>query len=120
MRRGLLKDLANIPTQIACGWRLYGDLPRLRELAGRAITVNLLDGTTFVDRTVPVQPLQIAEETSRWLIDRLERDGVPAGLVRRALLTLTPHLEGHGLRVMCHTLLETELETYNSSAETRW
>ena len=37
MRRGLLKDLANTPTQIACGWRLYGDLPPLTALSGSEV-----------------------------------------------------------------------------------
>jgi hypothetical protein len=49
MRRGLLKDLANTPTQIACGWRLYGDLPRLTVLSGSEVVVDLLPGTAMVD-----------------------------------------------------------------------
>jgi len=77
VQRGLLKDLANTPTQIACGWRLYGDLPRLRQLVGSIVTVNLLDGKSTVEGRELVPPLEIAEETSRWLIDRAERAGVP-------------------------------------------
>jgi hypothetical protein len=70
VRRGLLKDLANTPTQIACGWRLYGDLPRLSQLIGSVITVDLLDGSAKVEGRELSPPLEIAEETSRWLRDR--------------------------------------------------
>lgn len=121
VRRGLLKDLANTPTQIACGWRLYCDLPHLRRLSGSVITVDLLTGTTTVEDREISPPLEIAEETSRWLRDRFERDGVPAGTVTAARLTLTPQTDKRGmLAVDCATVLETESRTYESRDSTRW
>ena len=121
MRRGLLKDLANTPTQIACGWRLYGDLPRLSQLIGSVITVDLLDGSAKVDGRELSPPLEIAEETSRWLRDRFERDDVPAGLVTAARLTISPsEQERDLLKFECATVLETASQTYVSRDATRW
>ena len=121
VRRGLLKDLANTPTQIACGWRLYGDLPRLRELSGSAITVDLFSGRTTVEGRDVSPPLQIADETTRWLTERFSRDEVPAGTVTAARLTLTPVIDERGtLTVECVTELETPSQTYDSRDSTRW
>jgi hypothetical protein len=121
VRRGLLKDLANTPTQIACGWRLYGDLPRLRQLSGSVVTVDLLDGTATVEGRELSPPLDIADETSRWLTDRFERDGVPEGTVTAARLTLRLRTdEGGMLYVECATALETESRIYDSRDSTRW
>jgi hypothetical protein len=121
MRRGLMKDLANTPTQIACGWRLYGDLPRLRKLTGSIVSIDLLSGTCSVDGHELKPSLEIAEETSRWLRDRFERDGVPAGAVKAARLTLTPRDDkGDMMVVDCATALETETKTYRSRDTTRW
>jgi len=44
VRRGLMKDLANTPTQIACGWRMYGDIARLSDLSGSEVVIDLLSG----------------------------------------------------------------------------
>lgn len=121
VRRGLLKDLANTPTQIACGWRLYGDLPQLSELVGSVITVDLLDGSATVEGREVSPPLEIAEETSRWLRDRFDRDGVPEGLVTAARLTISPSERQRGmLTIECATVLETESRTFNSRDVTRW
>ncbi len=121
VRRGLLKDLANTPTQIACGWRLYGDLPRLRQLSGSVITVDLLTGTATVEDRELSPRLWIAEETSRWLRDQFERDGVPDDTVTGARLTLTPRNDKRGmLTVECATALETESRTYDSHDSTSW
>lgn len=121
MRRGLLKDLANTPTQIACGWRLYGDLPRLRRLAGSVVSVDLLTGTATIAEQELSPGLEIADETSHWLRDRFERDGVPAGTVAVARLTLSPRNGDHGILIVeCATLLQTASETYESSDTTRW
>jgi hypothetical protein len=121
MRRGLLKDLANTHTQIACGWRLYGDLPRLRQLSGSVITVNQLDGTATVEDRELSPPLEIADETSRWLRDRFVRDGEQAGTVTAARLTLSLRTdEREMLTVQCATVLETESKTYDSRDSTRW
>ncbi|KRF24364.1 hypothetical protein [Phycicoccus sp. Soil803] len=121
MRRGLLKDLANTPTQIACGWRLYGDLPRLRQLSGSVVTVDLLSGTATVEDRELSPSLEIAEETSRWLRDRFQRDGVPAQTVTAARMTLAPRADNRGtLTVECATVLETDSRTYDSRDATRW
>jgi hypothetical protein len=121
VRRGLLKDLANTPIQIACGWRLYGDLPRLRQLSGSVITVDLLNGTSTIDGRELSPLLEIADETRRWLADRFERDGVPVGTVTAARLTSSPaHDKRGGFTVECATMLETESKTYNSRDVTRW
>ena len=121
VRRGLLKDLANTPTQIACGWRLYGDLPRLSELLGSVITVDLMDGSARVGSRELAPPLEIGEETSRWIRDRLERDCVPEGLVTAARLTISPSERQPGLLTFeCETVMETESRTFNSRDVTRW
>jgi hypothetical protein len=121
MRRGLLKDLANTPTQIACGWRLYGDLPRLRKLTDSIVTIDLLTGASSVDGRDLVPTLEIAEETSHWLRDRFDRDGVPDGTVRTARLTLSLRQDEDGmLAVDCATELETESNTFLSRDTTRW
>jgi hypothetical protein len=121
MRRGLLKDLANTPTQIACGWRLYGDLPRLRKMTGSTVIVDLLSGDCSVEGRELVPSLEIAVEASRWLRDRLERDGVPAGTLRIAQLKLSLRDdEGGRLVVDCATELDTESKIYQSRDTTRW
>jgi hypothetical protein len=121
VRRGLLKDLANTPTQIACGWRLYGDLPRLRQLAGSVISIDLLSGAATVEGRELSPPLEIADETSRWLQDRLQRDGVPAGTVTAARLTLRlDHDKARLLTVDCVTTLATKSKTYDSRDVTHW
>jgi hypothetical protein len=121
VRRGLLKDLANTPTQIACGWRLYGDLPRLRQLSGSVVTVDLLNGMATVEDREVSPPLEIAGETSRWMRDRFERDGVPTEAVTAARLTLALSTDKRGmLTVECATVLKTESRTYGSRDSTRW
>jgi hypothetical protein len=100
---------------------LYGDVPRLRQLSGSVVTVDLLDGSATVEDGELSPPLEIAGETSRWLTDRFERDGVPAGTVTAARLTLCLRTdEGGMLRVECSTVLETESRTYDSRDSTRW
>lgn len=121
VRRGLLKDLANTPTQIACGWRLYGDLSRLRQLSGTVVSVDLLTGQAAVDGRLLNPPLDIAEETSRWLRDRLERDGVPSGTVLAATLALRLNIDRRdALVVDCETTLRTPSRAYESRDSTRW
>lgn len=53
-------DLANTPTQIACGWRLYGDFAWLRHLSGSVVTIDLLNGQVGVDGHLLTPPLYIA------------------------------------------------------------
>jgi hypothetical protein len=120
MRRGLLKDLANTPTQIACGWRLYGDLPRLTALSGSEVVVDLLQGTAMVDGGDLSSSLIVAEKASSWFDERLQRDGVPTGTVEAASLILKPFREGRGLRVDCMTVVRTGSRTYESRDSARW
>src|SRR5215207_8299041 len=115
MRRGLLQDLANTPTQIACGWRLYGDLQGLEALSGSKIAIDLLEGTASINGEPLSPPLALAGEVQRWMRQRHDRDGVPADLVRRATLTLEPRTERRGLVVSCSTRIETFEATFTSS-----
>lgn len=118
MRRGLLKDLANTPTAIACGWRLYADIEALSRLDGRIVTVDLLDGTSTVDQH-PAPALGITRDVSMWMQERLERDGIPAGTITSAKLTLLPHVD-RGLHVACATILKTTAGMFESSDTARW
>ena len=121
VRRGLLKDLANTPTQIVCGWRLYGpDLGRLRDLAGDPIAIDLLTGECRAAGSRLDPPLAIADDLVRWLRDRFERDGVPPGVVARATSTLTPRIELRALVIEVETVVETTRGTYDSRDTTRW
>ena len=57
VRRGLMKDLANTPTQIACGWRMYGDIARLSDLSGSEVVIDLLSGGCACDGRELLPPL---------------------------------------------------------------
>jgi hypothetical protein len=120
MRRGLLKDLANTPKQIACGWRLYADLPRLTALSGSEVVVDLLQGTAVVDGGDLSSSLIVTEKAASWFDERLRRDDVPTGTVEAASLILQPIREGRGLRVDCMTVVRTVSDTYESRDTTRW
>ncbi len=60
MRRGLLKDLANTPTDIACGWRLYEDIQKLMLLDGQVVTIDLFEGSSSINDESMLPPLAIA------------------------------------------------------------
>ncbi len=120
MRRGLLKDLANTPTQIARGWRMYGDLAQMRTLAGAEVVIDLLSGTSTVDGRELSPRLELAEATARWMDERLRRDGVPEGTVTAATLTLRPRLDRASLIVECATSVSTASAIYDSSDTVRW
>ena len=119
MRRGLLRDLANTPTAIACGWRLYEDIERLTSLVGRVVTIDLLRGTSRVGDEVLEPPLGITHDTTAWMRERLDRDGIPSGLVTGASLTLTPR-EERGLVVACCTVVVTRDAVYESRDVAAW
>jgi len=121
MKRGLLKEIANTPTAIVCGWRLYGpDLPRLRELAGAPVEIDLLTGVCSVSGAVLDPPLGIAGELSRWTRERFDRDGIPAGTIARATTTVRAQPQGEALAIDCGTVVETTRGTYSSHDATRW
>ena len=119
MRRGLLKDLANTPTAIAVGWRLYEDVERLTALAGCVVTIDLLDGSSLVDGEPLNPPLGIAHDVTTWTRERFARDGIPPGLVTEAYLTLRPRAE-RGLVVECRTVVATADDTYESADVASW
>ncbi len=119
MRRGLLKDLANTPTAIACGWRLYEDIQRLRSLDGRPVLIDLLAGTSVVDDQLMAPPLGIVHDVTAWMRERFEKDGIPPGTVTAAVLTLKPHAE-RGLRVDCKTVVETSDGRFASADTAFW
>jgi len=110
MRRGLLKDLANTRTAIACRGRLYEDLQRLLSLDGRTVTIDLLTATSVVDDEPMAPALGIVHDVTVWMRERLEHDGIPPGTVTAARLTLAPHAE-RGLRVDCRTVVESAART---------
>lgn len=115
------KDLANTATQIACGWRLYGDLARLRELAGSVVSINLLTGDTTVEGRKLSPGLEIADGTSHRLRDRFDRDQVPPDAVVSASLTLSPAIDDRGhLIVESATIHDAGSTTYQSQDGTRW
>jgi hypothetical protein len=88
MKRGLLKDLANTPTQIVCGCRLYGpDLRRLTDLAGEVIRVDILSGECYLGTVRLDPPLGVAKEIASWLSERFDRDAIPPGTVEQATVT---------------------------------
>jgi hypothetical protein len=121
MKRGLLKEMANTPTAIVCGWRLYGpDLPRLRALVGEPVVIDLLTGDCSVRGSTLAPPLFIADELARWARERFERDGIPPGTVSRATTTLTAQEQVRTLAVDCSTVVETTRGTYSSRDTARW
>jgi hypothetical protein len=121
MRRGLLKDLANTPTQMACGWRLYGDLKRLAELSAQPVTIDLLSGSCSVNGASCEPPLIIAVAISQWLRERIAQDGVPPGSITTATLTLTPQTEAvPNLSLKCSTVIETESGRFSSDDLAFW
>jgi hypothetical protein len=121
VRRGLLKDLANTPTQIVRGWRLYGpDLRRLANLAGEVVSIDLLTGDCNVGATRLDPPLGIAEELAGWLRKRFDSDAVPPGTVHRATVILKPRTQPDLLVVECTTVIESARGTYESHDTVRW
>lgn len=114
-----MKDVANTPTAIACGWRLYEDVERLTALAGRVVVIDLLAGTGRVDGEPLNPPLGLTQDVTDWMRERFDRDGIPPGLVTGAHLTLTPRLE-RGLVVACSTVVETTEGRYESTDTAVW
>jgi hypothetical protein len=119
VRRGLAKDLANTPTQIACGWRLYGDLTRLTILDGQDITIDLLAGGVRVDGA-DIDQLEMATAAVSWMNERLALDDVPPGFVRSATLTLTPRVAAGRFHVHCRTDVETSETSFTSEDTATW
>ncbi len=121
MRRGLLKEMANTPTAIVCGWRLYGpDLPRLRAVIDQPVVVDLLTGECSVNGS-PLEPrLFIADELARWTRERFQRDGISPGTVERATTTLTAREQVRTLAIECWTVVDSTQGTYESRDTARW
>lgn len=121
MKRGLLKEMANTPTAIVCGWRLYGpDLPRLRALVGEPVVVDLLTGDCSVGDS-PLEPrLLIAGELARWTQERFRRDGIPPGTVASATTTLTAREQSRSLAIDCCTVVDTTRGAFSSHDIARW
>jgi hypothetical protein len=122
VKRGLLKELANTPTKMVCGYRLYGpDLPRLRDLTGESVVIDLIGGGCSVAEIALVPPLGIATDLQDWLAQTLRREDVPPDLLSRAHTTLTPHLQPSGrLDVACKTVIETARGNYQSEETAPW
>ena len=122
MKRGLLKELANTPTKMVCGHRLFGlDLPRLRDLTGELVVIDLIGGGCTVSEIALVPPLGIAKDLHDWLAETLRRENVPPDLVSQAHTTLSPHLQPSGrLDVACNTVIETVRGNYQSEETVSW
>jgi hypothetical protein len=121
VRRGLLKDLANTPTQIACGWRMYEDIARLSGLAGSEIEIDLLSGDCTYDGLELLPPLTLANDVHQWMSERLSRDGVPQGMIQTATLGLTPRVDDRRrLTVDCSTRLATTHGLFESHDTAGW
>lgn len=116
-----MTDLANTLTQMACGFRMYGDVARLSDLSGAEVVIGLLARTCTCDGDALVPPLGLARESQEWFSEHLARDGVPAGTVQAATLTLRPVVDERGwLYVDCSTTLTTTLGTVASRGTARW
>lgn len=116
-----MKDLANTPTQISCGWRMYGDISRLSDLSGSEVVVDVLSGACTCDGLPLDPPIYLALDVQQWMAERLSRDGVPEGTVRAAVLTLRPKADERGrLTVECSTALSTTLGDFGSRGTARW
>lgn len=122
MKRGALKELANTPTAIVCGYQLYGpDLVQLRRLAGEPVLVDLLTGVCTTAGSPLEPPLAIAQVLKTWVGEHLSRKGVPAGTVSRAVTILNPTTEPSGrLVVQCQTIVESLRGTFESRDIIRW
>lgn len=117
----MMKDLANTPTQIACGWRMYGDIARLSDLSGSKVVIDLLSGACTCDGDALTPPLELALDAQAWMTERLSHDGVPDGTVQVATLTLRPVADDRRrFTVDCSTTLTTSLGVFESSDTARW
>lgn len=112
--------MANTPTQIACGRRLYGDLKRLGAFVDSEVVVDLLDGKVLLGEDGSSLELNVASKACRWMRERHEKDGIPGGLVHRATLFLKPRRQGQGLVVDCETVIEAGDEIYTSHDTATW
>jgi hypothetical protein len=122
VKRGVLKELTNTATAIVCGYQLYGpDLPQLRRLTGQPVAVDLLSGAcTSADSPVE-PPLAIERVLTTWVRELIDREGVPVGMVSRAVTILYPTAEPSGqLLVECRTTVESLRGTFESQDVIRW
>ena len=87
MRRKVLQDLVNVFCQMFVGWRMQEDLSRLIELGDTQITINILDGSAFLQENIPVQ-LYIAKEINAWFLNRLTEVNIPASGIVSATLSI--------------------------------
>jgi hypothetical protein len=116
-----MKDLANTPTQIACGWRMYGDIARLSDLSGSVLVIDLLSGDCACDGRELLPPLTLAAEVAEWMAQRLSRDGIPEGMIQSATLELRPRVDDRRrLTVDCSTRLTTTQGPYESHDTAGW
>ncbi len=116
-----MKDLANTPTQMACGYRMYGDIARLSALDGSEVVIDLLSDACTCDGLELSPSLALAHDVQEWMHERLVDDGVPQGTISAATLTLRPVTDDlQRLTVECSTTLATSLGTFGSHDTARW
>jgi hypothetical protein len=120
MKRGLLKELANNATAMACGYRPFHDLSRLADLSGSVVVVDLMTGGTRVDGDPVGTPLGVGEEIVDWFHDQTTSQRVPSGVIESASLTICPTLTDGHLVLQCETTIRASTGSYRAQDSIRW
>lgn len=115
-----MKEFANTPTQMVCGWQSYGDLERLASLSGTAVVIDLLRGACVVNGRKMTPPLFIADIIGRWVRNLYGRDDISAGFVRSAALEVRPLAAGRRLVISCSTSVEAANGSFRSEDCATW
>jgi hypothetical protein len=76
MGRKVLQDVANTLPQMLVGWRMGDDMEALAALPDGTLDIDVLAGTA-VHTAASLPELRIVGELHAWLIDRLEKAGLP-------------------------------------------
>lgn len=117
MKRQRLQHQADNLAQMACGWRVVGDLRRFAELQKGRIEINALTAEARFGGK-PLGRLSLAEELAAWLAKDREQNGIPADYVSRAHVlldfTTTTDAPGKALYLVrrAESVIETVARTY--------
>jgi hypothetical protein len=87
MKRKRLQHHADNLAQMACGWRIVGDLKELAEVGSGRIAIDALSGEVHLDGK-PWKQLSLAHELTDWLHSDAEANGIPLAQVRKAEVVL--------------------------------
>jgi hypothetical protein len=119
MKRGLLQELANNATAMACGYRPFHDLSRLAAMSGSLVAVDLITGATGVDGR-PLETLGFGEEIVDWFQDQTTQHQVLPGFIESASLTICPTLTDGHLVLQCETTIRASTGSYRAQDSIRW